>query len=320
MNKNPYVSILTPVYNGQEYLEECIISVLSQTYENWEYVIVNNKSTDMTAEIIDKYVSIDSRIKVHNNTEHLPVLRNLNHSFKLISQQSKYCKVVHADDTIFPDCISRMVKLAETHPSIGIVNAYRISGKAISPNNAYYPESLFSGRDISREFFLENTAIFSAPSNILIQSDLIRKRENVYDVTYLQSDYSACLDILNESDFGFVHELLSFTRRHNNSVTETIALKYSAHMFGYLKIILDYGKFYLNDEEYLKCLNNKIHHYYVQFARNIIHYGFKETYSRHKKELESLNVNFNHLKLITYLLRESILKILKIFKIELKSF
>jgi glycosyltransferase involved in cell wall biosynthesis len=47
----PLVSILTPVYNGEKYLAECIRSVLAQTYQNWEYTIVNNCSTDKTLEI-----------------------------------------------------------------------------------------------------------------------------------------------------------------------------------------------------------------------------------------------------------------------------
>jgi glycosyltransferase involved in cell wall biosynthesis len=51
----PFVSIITPVYNGEAYLRECIESVLAQTYSNWEYIVVNNCSTDGTLRIAEGY-------------------------------------------------------------------------------------------------------------------------------------------------------------------------------------------------------------------------------------------------------------------------
>src|ERR1700687_2103507 len=63
----PLVSILTSVYNGAAYLAECIDSVLHQTYQNYEYIIVNNRSTDGTLEIANQYAAKDGRIRVHTN-------------------------------------------------------------------------------------------------------------------------------------------------------------------------------------------------------------------------------------------------------------
>ena len=59
----PLVSVLTPVYNCEKYLRTCIESVLAQTYTNWEYVIVNNCSTDGTLAIAQEYAAADSRIR-----------------------------------------------------------------------------------------------------------------------------------------------------------------------------------------------------------------------------------------------------------------
>jgi len=70
-SSQPLVSVLTPVYNGAEFLSECIESVLAQTYQNWEYTIVDNCSTDGTAEIARRYAAKDSRIRLHQNTEFL---------------------------------------------------------------------------------------------------------------------------------------------------------------------------------------------------------------------------------------------------------
>ena len=73
---DPIVSVLTPVYNGQQYLEECIQSVLRQTYHDWEYIIFDNRSTDDTAAIGERHAAKDARIRVVRATEHLEVLGN----------------------------------------------------------------------------------------------------------------------------------------------------------------------------------------------------------------------------------------------------
>ena len=112
----PLVSVVTPVYNGEKYIAECIESVLRQTYENWEYVVVNNCGTDRTLEIANAYAKKDPRIRVHNNSEFLKIIPNWNHALRQISPESKYCKIVHADDWLFPECIERMVAVSEQHP------------------------------------------------------------------------------------------------------------------------------------------------------------------------------------------------------------
>ena len=60
LKNQPLVSVITPVYNGEEYLADCVESVLAQSYEKWEYVIVNNCSTDRTLEIAQEYEKKDS--------------------------------------------------------------------------------------------------------------------------------------------------------------------------------------------------------------------------------------------------------------------
>ena len=67
--KQPLVSVVTPVYNEEKNLAECIESVLAQTYPNWEYVIVNNRSTDRSLEIAQRYAAQDARIRVYDNRE-----------------------------------------------------------------------------------------------------------------------------------------------------------------------------------------------------------------------------------------------------------
>jgi glycosyltransferase involved in cell wall biosynthesis len=108
----PLVTVLTPVYNGADFLAECIESVLKQTYDNFEYIIVNNCSTDRTLEIAQEYAARDSRIRVHNNEQFVAVIANHNIAFNLMSPKARYSKMVSGDDYLFPDCLERMVEFA----------------------------------------------------------------------------------------------------------------------------------------------------------------------------------------------------------------
>ena len=104
----PRVSFVTPFFNTEKYLEECIESVLRQTYQNWDYTLVNNRSTDGSVRIAEKYANqFPERIRVEHNSEFLSQVQNYNHALRFISSGSRYCKVVQADDWLFPDCIKQ---------------------------------------------------------------------------------------------------------------------------------------------------------------------------------------------------------------------
>ena len=136
----PLVSIVTPVYNNEEYLAECIESVLAQTYQNWDYIIVNNCSTDKSGEIARRYAAKNPRIRVHDNQQFLRAVPNHNLALRQISPESKYCKIVFADDWIFPHCIEEMVAVAEEHSSVGIVGAYGLQEHEILLERAAVPQ------------------------------------------------------------------------------------------------------------------------------------------------------------------------------------
>src|SRR5438045_9676799 len=105
----PLVTVVTPVYNGAEYLQECIESVLAQTYTRWSYVIVDNASTDQTREIANAYAARDPRIRVLRNERFVRAIENYNIAFRQVAVDAAYCKVVAADDWLFPECLERMV-------------------------------------------------------------------------------------------------------------------------------------------------------------------------------------------------------------------
>ena len=214
------MSVVTPVYNGERYLRECIESVLAQSHQNFEYVIVNNQSKDKTAEIAEEYAKSDSRVRVHHNRDFLDLIPNWNHAMRQISSESKYCKVVHADDTLFPSCLESMIELAEENPKVGVVGSYRVLGRSPSPVPAV-PLScaVVPGDEVVRATLRAEYSLFGSPSSVMIRSDLVRSRDEFYDEDFLHSDKFVCLELMRDHDFGFVHEMLTYTRLHDESQT-----------------------------------------------------------------------------------------------------
>ena len=299
------VSVVTPLYNAEKYLQECIESIIGQTYENWEYLIVNNFSTDRSLEIAQRYSQKDSRIQIHNNAKFLNLFENWNHALRQISVNSKYCKIVHADDWLFPECIARMVEVAESNPSIGIVGAYRLDEDKINLSGLPSKNVNFSGRDICRKTLLGELYVFGSPTSILLRSDLIRNRNKFYDESSIHADKEVCFEILKNTDFGFVHQVLTYTRRHNDSMTSKNR-NLNTHKFGKIKILKKYGPIFLDPKEYDERLIKVIDNYYRFLARSIFEIKKRKFWDYHRKGLKNIGVHINPLKLIIVFFKELI--------------
>jgi glycosyltransferase involved in cell wall biosynthesis len=266
----PLVSIVTPVYNTEKYLAECIQSVLAQTYSNWEYVVSDNRSNDRSLEIARSYAGSDPRIRIQEHDVHLGVLQNWNRSLREISPASKYCKIVHADDWLYPECLEKMVALAEDHPRVGVVGSYRLEEDRVTLVGLSPDVKVIEGRELVRSTLLGGPYpyLFGAPTQTLFRADLVRAREPFYDESHLQSDVGACCDLLRESDFGFLHQVLTFTRRHNETVTASVR-ETATYYPGRLWLHLKYGPIFLSSEEYERKLAHWLALYGLILIRRI---------------------------------------------------
>ena len=288
----PLVSVLTPVYNGERYLAECIESVLAQTYQNWEYCIVNNRSTDRTLEIAEAYANKDKRIRIHNNSEFVGSGQNGNNAFRQMSSNSKYCKVVHADDWLFPECIVKMVKLAEAHPTVAIVSAYRLTNSRITVQALPYARTVIPGREICHSTILGMLSVFGSPTSMLIRSDEVRKRPDFYNVANPHCDMEACLDILKDRDFGFVHQMLTFSRVHAESKS-TFGRRFGTTHLARLEHLTKYGRTFLSEKEYEESLRECWKRYYALLGSEVFHNRNKGFWEFHRNELGRLGYSLS---------------------------
>jgi glycosyltransferase involved in cell wall biosynthesis len=304
--KEPLVSVVTPVYNGEKYLSECIESILMQTYTNWEYIIVNNCSTDSTSDIAQQYAQRDARICLYHNELLLEMILNWNHALRQISEHSKYCKVVHADDWLFPDCLTQMVQTAEAHPTVGLVGSYDLDGNWVRLDGLPYPSHWVSGRELCRAYFFYNSnlggiRVFGSPSCLLIRSELIRKREKFYNESNFNADSEACCNVLQDTDFGFVHQVPTYTRNHEGRQTSFVN-RYNTTILNNIRNLLTYGSIYLNKLEYDMCYKRIMNQYYIFLGKSM--FLKKETgfWDYHFKQANDMGIKLNYFKIKIFML------------------
>lgn len=287
-NKPPLVTVVTPVYNGEKYLAQCIESVLAQTYSHWEYVIVNNCSTDNTSAILEKYTKDNSRIHLFNNKEFVDVIENHNIAFRHISSSSAYCKVLQADDYMFPQCLEKMVNLAKQNPSCGLIGAYVLWGNRVASDGIPFTSSVIPGDEVCRLTLLKKIYPFVNLSGLMIRYDLVRNRDPFLKEKKLHTDVESYYELLQNSDFGFVHQVLSFVRKHEDSLSATLAEPVNMYPLADLEILVKFGPVFLTEEEFQLQLSESLKAYYRILVKAIWQRRDDDFWKFHKDGLKTL--------------------------------
>lgn len=117
---NPPITVLMPVYNSEKYLKESIESILNQTFKDFEFLVINDGSTDNTEKIILNYT--DPRIRYLKNEKNIRLISTLNKGFELA--QGKYIVRMDADDISLPDRIAIQYQFMETHPDVAVCGSW----------------------------------------------------------------------------------------------------------------------------------------------------------------------------------------------------
>ena len=183
----PMISVIMPVYNGEKYLCEAIDSILNQTYTDFEFIILNDGSTDKTEEIILSYD--DPRIVYVKNETNLQIVKTLNKGIALA--KGKYIARMDADDISLPERFEKQLKFMEQYPSIDVCGTWmRIIDK---PKQVWtYPEK----HEEIKAQLLFNTPL-SHPTLIIKKSFFNDfKYENVAN-SFLLNNLSASVNTCN---------------------------------------------------------------------------------------------------------------------------
>ena len=298
MAGEPLVSVVTPFYNTEDYLADCIESVLAQTYRNFEYILQNNCSTDQSIEIAERYAQKDSRIRLYHNEQFVSQLQSYNQALRRISPESRYVKVVQADDSIFPRCLSDMVEVAQNQPTVAVVSSYRMNGANCSPRAGLpHTKTVMPGREACRFCLITGLSLFGSQTTVMVRSDIVRARDPFYAEERLFADSDAMYEILRDQDFGFVHQILSFTRLDPNSAWGRI-WSYEPMLLDHLIRLKSFGRTYLSPDEYAEILNQQERTYRYFLADAWLKQREPAFWEFHRKGLGTIGETINWTELL----------------------
>jgi len=173
---SPAVSVLMTAHNRERYIGEALSSVLSSTFEDFEVVVVDDRSTDSTLEIARGFTARDPRVRVHRNDRNLGDYANRSRAAELA--RGRYLKYVDSDDILYPHGLAVMVEVMEQFPEAGL-------GMSCPAERSRPYPVLSSPREIYREHFLERWILGRGPLATIIRGDAFRAVGGFRDLRFV---------------------------------------------------------------------------------------------------------------------------------------
>ena len=206
----PKVSVLMPVYNGEKYLREAIESILKQSFADFEFLIINDGSTDKSREIILSFT--DPRIRLIDNEENLKLIKTLNKGFKLA--KGEYIARMDADDISLPQRLEKQVKFMSGHPKIGACGTLV---RTIGKQGGFVANRLIDPEEI-RANHLFHTSL--AHPSVMIRKEIIEKHGFQFDEKFIHcEDYEFWTRFAKISKLSNLNEVLLLYRIHDNNIS-----------------------------------------------------------------------------------------------------
>lgn len=229
MNKdNPLVSIISPTYNHEKYIADCIKSVLNQSYNNWEMIIIDDGSTDSTFAIAQEYEKRDNRIHAFTQSN-IGIFRlGESYNFALSECKGKYIAILECDDVWLPEKLTVQIDVMEKRPECVLSwgKAY-LSSVDLSENYYLAPrniedQQLFNNKPIG--IFLKKfiyMTLIPALTIVIRKDELIALGGFVQKYNLPLVDIPTTLELLLRGEFAFIDQPLGHWRIYPTQVTKT---------------------------------------------------------------------------------------------------
>ena len=223
MNTGPLISVVVPVYNVEQYLEKCINSILHQTYEHLEIILVDDGSPDNCGAICDSYSSLDQRIKViHKRNGGLSDARNTG----LDTASGELIAFIDSDDTIMPDMVENLYHRIETDRSDMAFCGYKqVSQNGAILSEVFLPDNVLTGFEALKVSYENQGVLFTIAWNKLYKKHLfhgirfpVGKYHEDEFTTYKIIDRCVKISIVREA-------LYVYFQRDNSIMQEAYSVK-----------------------------------------------------------------------------------------------
>jgi glycosyltransferase involved in cell wall biosynthesis len=206
----PLISIITPSYNAVEYIEDTLTSILSQTYQNWELLIIDDCSSDETVALVKSFVALDKRIMLYelNTNSGAAVARQEGIDFA----KGKYIAFCDSDDTWLPAKLERQVEFMEKNKILFSCTAYeQMNQKGIRNGKIFYPKKKADYKLVLRLCPIGNSTVMIETEFIrLVRIPNIKKR----------NDYLLWLTLLKKTSYAYgLNEILTCYRLRDGSIS-----------------------------------------------------------------------------------------------------
>jgi glycosyltransferase involved in cell wall biosynthesis len=237
----PFVSICIPTYNGARHIRECIDSALSQTYQDMEVLVVDDKSKDETPSILKEYTRRDSRVRIVTNPTNLGLVRNWNRCIELA--RGAWIKFLFQDDLLAPTCLERLLGAGQIHnkPLIGCRREFIFEDgisdqmKSFYLQNAADIESIFGQtNELSavrfRKLVLDKLGnnLLGEPTAVLIHRSAFIRYGYLNPALIASCDLEYWYRVGIHNGVNYIPETLAFFRVHSES---TSAINYGKRQY-----------------------------------------------------------------------------------------
>lgn len=219
------ISVVMPVYNSQQYLSEAIESILNQTFSNFEFIIINDGSTDKSEEIILSYT--DKRIVYIKNATNLQIVESLNKGLSIA--KGKYIARMDADDISLPQRLKKQFLFMEKNPNIAVLGSwYETFGDS---HEIFRP--LPSDCEIKTKLLFDSP--FSHPTVMFRASSLMHfSYTNQYNKA---EDYALWISMSPTCTFANLPEVLLMYRYHQNQTMKQYST-FQQNIAKHLRVIM----------------------------------------------------------------------------------
>ena len=213
-NSIPKVSVVMSFHNDADYIEEAIQSILKQTFNDFEFIIINDCSSDGSAEIVNQYASKDERIIVIKNSQNLGLTKSLNKGIQ--AAKGKYIARQDADDVSLPFRLEKEVSLLESHPEIGLVscNLYLIDDEG----NCIGQHKRKSDPNIISWYLLFHNHI-GGHSQVMYRKQLVGDLGGYDENRRYSQDYELWSRLMLVSKIAVLPDFLLKRRKHSQSIS-----------------------------------------------------------------------------------------------------